>query len=146
MQKKRTKSELDRLREIAEESFIILGKTGREIAELHDISEQTVSNWRKAGNWDDRKRDMQLTPVKLKETLMREANNIAEGNEPKIKADSLSKIMAAITALEKSVNPRTVMSVFQMFDNFMADTNPAKAVEFTEYHKMFLQHLIALES
>ena len=148
--KQRTKGELERLRAIAEDMFIRLGKTGREIADALDITEQTVSTWRKGRegerSWDDRKRDLQLTPVKLKELLLNEAQKIVKNEGSTINADQLSKIMSAIDKLDRNVNPRVVMTVFQLFDNFMADTNPEMAVKFLEYHKMFLQHIIALES
>ena len=148
--KNRTKAELDRLREIAEDYYIRLGSTGREISEILDVSEQAISSWKKGRpgerSWDDRKRDAQLTPLKLKETLMREANSIAEGNEPTIKADSLSKIMAAIDRLDKSVNPRVAMAVLQMRDNYVAEIAPERAVEDLEFNKGFLKHLIALQS
>ncbi|MDR2002142.1 MAG: helix-turn-helix domain-containing protein [Prevotella sp.] len=151
MQKKqRTKAELDRLREIAEDYYIRLGKTGRDIAELLDVSEQTVSNWKKGRDgeqsWDDRKRDIQLTPVKLKELLMLEAHKVVKGDKSDVNADQLSKFMAAIDRLDKSVNPRVAMSVLQMRDNFMAEVAPERAIEDLEYNKQFLQRLIALES
>lgn len=146
----RTKAELERLRDLAEDMYIRQGKTGREIADLLDISEQTISGWKKGRegekSWDDRKRDAQLTPIKLKETLMDEADWIAKGNKPRIDADALSKVMKGIFGLDKTVNPRVVMSVFQGFDNYMAEINPEKAVEFTDYHKLYLQYIISLES
>lgn len=146
----RTKAELERLRDLAEDMYIRQGKTGREIADLLDVSEQTISGWKKGRegekSWDDRKRDAQLTPVKLKETLMTEAQNIATGAGSNINADQLSKVMKAINDLDKTVNPRVVMAVFQGFDNYMAEINPEKAIEFTDYHKLYLQYIISLES
>ena len=146
----RTKAELEKLRDIAEDYYIRLGKTGREISEILDISEQTISNWKKGREgeqtWDERRRNAQLTPVRLKDLLMEEARKVVAGETSALNADQLSKIMAAINTLDKTVNPRVVMTVFQGFDNFMAETDPAMAIKFTEYHKMYLQHLISLES
>lgn len=146
----RTKNDLERLRSLAEDMFINIGKTGREIAETLGVSEQSVSTWRKGRegerSWDERKRDIQLTPVKLKELLLNEARKIVDNEKSTVNADQLSKIMSAIDKLDKSVNPRVVMTVFQMFDNYMAEIDPNMALTFTEYHKRFLQHLIALES
>ncbi|GAB6121647.1 helix-turn-helix domain-containing protein [Dysgonomonas termitidis] len=148
--KNRPKQELERLREIAEDYYIRLNKTGREIAEILDVSEQTVSNWKKGRTgekpWDDRKKEIQLTPVKLKELLMEESYKIVKGETSNVNADQLSKFMAAIDRLDKSVNPRIAMSVLQMRDNFMAEVAPERAIEDLEYNKQFLQHLIALES
>lgn len=148
--KQRTKGELEKLRDTAEDMFIRLNMTGRDISDRLDITEQTISNWRKGRegerSWDDRKRDLQLTPVKLKELLMNEAHKVVQGEKSEINADQISKFMAVIDRLDKTINPRVVMAVLQGFDNFMADTDPAMAVKFTEYHKMYLQHLITLEA
>ncbi len=148
--KPRTKSELERLREIAEDYYIRLNKTGREIAEILEISEQTVSAWKKGRtgekSWDERKKEIQLTPLKLKELLLEEAHKVVKGEISNVNADQLSKFMAAIDRLDKSVNPRVAMSVLQMRDNFIAEVAPERAIEDLEFNKQFLQHLIALES
>lgn len=141
---------MERLRGSAEDFYIRLGMQGKEIAELLDVSEQTISKWKKGRegekNWDDRKTEMQLTPIKVKEILLKEAMKIANGEETKIDADKLSKVVSSIEKLDRKINVRIVMDVFREFDNWMAETDPKLAVEFTKYHKMFLQHRIALES
>ena len=77
---------------------------------------------------------------------MKEAEKLANGEESKVKADQLSKIMSAIDQLDKKINVRTVMDVFREFDNWMAEQEPAMAVQFTKWHKLFLQYRISLES
>lgn len=140
----------EKKREIAEDMYIRLGLTGREIAENLGVTEQTVSRWKKGREgekpWDDRKREAQLTPLKIKELLLTEAEKIAKGEESSMQADKLSKIMAAIDQLDKKINVRTVMDVFREFDNWMAEQEPATAVLFTKFHKLFLQYRITLES
>lgn len=140
----------EKKREIAEDMYIRLGMTGREIAERLDITEQTVSRWKKGRegekSWDDRKAESQLTPLKIKETLLKEAEKIAKGEESTVQADKLSKIMAAIDQLDKKINIRTVMDVFREFDNWMAEQEPSTAILFTKWHKLFLQYRISLES
>lgn len=143
--KTRTKEDWDKLRDQAEDCIIRLGMSGRATAELLDISEQTISKWRTDGKWDERKEMAELTPVKLKETLMLEATNIANGEKSKIDADALSKVMKAIDRLDKTVNPRVVASVLKTLDNFIVDHDPEFAIEATKYHKLFLQHIISLE-
>jgi len=144
------KRNLDQLRQTAEDFYIRLCMTGKEIAELLDISEQTVSKWKKGRDgeksWDDRKAEMQLTPTKVKEILLKEALLLAEGKDSKVDADKLSKIVSAIERLDRKINVRIIMDVFREFDNYVAEVEPKIAVEFTKYHKMFLQHRIALES
>ncbi len=140
----------DKKREIAEDMYIRLGLTGREIAENLGVTEQTVSRWKKGRegekSWDDRKTESQLTPLKIKELLLKEAEKLAKGEESNVKADQLSKIMSAIDQLDKKINVRTVMDVFREFDNWMAEQESAMAIQFTKFHKQFLQYRISLES
>ena len=128
----------DKKREIAEDMYIRLGLTGREIAENLGVTEQTVSRWKKGRegekSWDDRKTEAQLTPLKIK------------GEESLVKADQLSKIMAAIDQLDKKINVRTVMDVFREFDIWMSEQEPATAIQFTRWHKLFLQYRVSLEA
>lgn len=140
----------DKKRGIAEDMYIRLGLTGREIAENLGVTEQTVSRWKKGRegekSWDDRRTESCLTPLKIKELLLKEAEKLARGEESTVKADQLSKIMSAIDQLDKKINVRTVMDVFREFDNWMAEQEPATAVQFTRFHKLFLQYRISLES
>ena len=140
----------DKKREIAEDMYIRLGLTGREIAENLGVTEQTVSRWKKGRegekSWDDRKTEAQLTPLKIKELLLKEAEKLAKGEESLVKADQLSKIMAAIDQLDKKINVRTVMDVFREFDIWMSEQEPATAIPFTRWHKLFLQYRVSLEA
>lgn len=140
----------DKKREIAEDMYIRLGMTGREIADSLSITEQTVSRWKKGRDgeksWDDRKTESQLTPLKIKELLLKEAEKIAKGEESTIQADKLSKIMSAIDQLDKKINVRTVMDVFKEFDLWMSEQDPATAILFTKFHKLFLQYRISIEA
>lgn len=140
----------DKKREIAEDMYIRLGMNGREIAEQLNVTEQTVSRWKKGRDgeksWDDRKTEASLTPVKIKELLLQEAYKVAKGEASTINSDQISKLMAAIDRLDKKINMRTVMDVFREFDNWMAEQEPATAILFTRFHKLFLQYRISVES
>jgi predicted transcriptional regulator len=140
----------DKKREIAEDMYIRLGMTGREIADSLSVTEQTVSRWKKGRDgeksWDDRKTESQLTPLKIKELLLKEAEKIAKGEESTIQADKLSKIMSAIDQLDKKINVRTVMDVFKEFDLWMSEQDPATAILFTKFHKLFLQYRISIDA
>ncbi len=144
-----TRAELKRLRSVIEDLYINKDYTLERIAADFDISVQTLSKWKKGEKgqktWDERKAFVQLTPIRLKEMLLTEALSISEGKEPTFKADSISKIMAAVDRLDKRVNPRTVITVLKNFDKWIVDIDPAKAVEFVKFHRMFIQHVISQE-
>jgi transposase-like protein len=144
-----TRAELKRLKSVIEDLYINKDYTLEQIAAEFDISVQTLSKWKKGEKdqktWDERKVFVQLTPTRLKEMLLGEALSISEGKEPTFKADSISKIMAAVDRLDKRVNPRTVITVMKNFDKWMVDIDPAKAVEFVKFHRMFIQYVISQE-
>lgn len=98
MAKKEDKKDYMKLRATAEELFVGQGMSGREIADLLNVSEVTVSNWRKGREgektWDDKRKELQMSPVRIKEKLLDEAKKIADGEPSTIDADKLSKIVA----------------------------------------------------
>lgn len=134
---------------MAERMFVEDGMTAKAISEHLDISEQTLVKWRKGGNgdksWDDKRAEMMAAPHKLKEILMRELKNVAEGGESIIDADALAKISKVIETLSGRISVQTIFSVFKEFDNWMADQDPKTAILFTEYHKQFLMYRINQE-
>jgi transcriptional regulator with XRE-family HTH domain len=139
-----------KLRSTAEDMYIHANMTGRDIAELLGVAEQTISRWKKGRDgerdWEERRAEVSITPGKVKEILMGLALNVAKGEKTDIDAAKLSKIVSAIDRLDKKVNARITIDVFKEFDNFMAEINPTIAVEFTKYHKLFIQHKIAMEA
>lgn len=131
---------------LAERMFVEDGMTAKAIAEHLDISEQTLVKWRREERWDDKRAEMMAAPHKLKEILMRELKNIAEGGDSIIDADALAKISKVIESLSGRISVQTIVSVFKEFDNWMADQDPKTAVTFLEYHKQFLMYRINQES
>lgn len=143
------KAELERIRGIAEDLYINKGYDLTKISEEWDISPQTLSKWKKGKPgekpWNERKAFNELTPVKLREVLLEEALNIAQGKDASFNADALAKIISAVDRIDKSVNIRVVISVFMEFDKWMVDADPVQANEFTKFHKLFIQHFISSE-
>lgn len=144
-----TRAELRRLKVVVEDLYINKDYSLEQLAAEFDISVQTLVRWKKGENgersWDERKVFVQLTPTRLKELLLSEALSLSEGKEPTFKADSISKIMSAVDRLDKRVNPRTVITILKNFDKWMVDVDPALAVQFVKYHRMFIQHVISQE-
>ena len=89
-------------------------------------------------DWDAKRDRVISTPAKIRELLLEEMKSVSEGNKAKIDADALSKINKALTYLDGKVSLSVVISVFMEFDNWMAEVDPKKAAEFTEFHKLFI--------
>ncbi|SDC52884.1 hypothetical protein [Williamwhitmania taraxaci] len=142
-----TKKELERIRSLMEDLYINKSYSLAQLIGEWDVSAQTLAKWKKGKpgekTWDERKAFNDLTPIKLREVLLEEALNIAGGHEPKLKADALSKVMAAIDKLDGTVNPRVISSALMSFNNWLVDIDPAKANEFTKFQRMYLQHYIS---
>lgn len=134
---------------MAERMFVEDGMTAKAIADQLDVSEQTLSKWRKGKNgeksWDDKRAEMLASPHKIREILLKELILVSEGKISKVDADALAKINKVIESLSDKISAQVVFSVFKEFDNWMADKDAKTAVLFTEYHKQFLLHKINQE-
>lgn len=129
-----------KLYSVAESLFVDQGLSCSEISMLLGITEATLSKWRKQMDWDAKRDRMISTPAKIRELLLEEMKSVSEGNKAKIDADALSKINKALSYLDGKVSLSVVISVFMEFDNWMAEVDPQKAVDFTEYHKLFIAY------
>lgn len=133
-------------KELAERLFIVDGMTGKAIAVDLEISEATVTRWRKADNWDRRKAEAVAAPHKIKETLLKELQNLASGEKSKIDADALAKISKVIDTVSGKTSVQVVITVFKEFDDWMSQQDPQLAIKFTEFHKQFILYKASMES
>ena len=137
---------LEKKRQQAEEWFIEnQDATLKECAELFKVTEKTAGSWAKKYNWEQKRLDYHSSPVKIKQLLQREAMWVAQGNAPRINADSLIKIMAGLDKCDSKADPIVVSRVLKDLDNFISVDDPLFATQCTKYHKFFLQHRIDLE-
>ena len=134
---------------MAERMFVEDGMTAKAIAQQLDVSEQTLSKWRKGKegekSWDDKRAEMLASPHKIREILIRELMIVAGGEKSMVDADALAKINKVIETLSDKISTQVVFSVFKEFDNWMADQDPKTAILFTEYHKQFILYKINQE-
>jgi len=86
-----------RIKELAKDFFVQnMDATQQEIAEMYGITTKTVSEWKNKDDWETARRDYHASPVKIKQLLQDELLSVAQGNQPKLKADGVSKLMAAL--------------------------------------------------
>ena len=55
-------------------------------------------------------------------------------------ADALSKVAKALNYFDGRVALSVVISVFKEFDTWMAGIDPARAVEISEAHRLFVNY------
>lgn len=136
-------------RVIAERLFINEGMTAKAIANELDVTEATVSKWKKGRtgekDWNTRRTEVLSAPHRIKELLLKELENVANGDAPKIKTDALAKISKVMENLSGKSSVQVVITVFKEFDNWMAEQEPELAIKFTEFHKQFLHYKASLE-
>lgn len=134
----------EKKRALAERLFINDGQTCKQIALDIDVSEVTLSRWRKGRkgeqDWDTRRAEVISSPHILKELLTKQLKLISEGEKPTIDADALIKISKVLETVSGKVSVQVVISVLKEFDNFMIDHDPELAVRFLEFHKKFILH------
>jgi len=127
---------------LAERMFVEESMTARAISEALDISEVTISKWRNEENWETKRSELLTAPHKLREILLKQLQNIAEGGTLEVDADALSKVSKVLENISDKISPQIVFSVFKEFDNWMTSQDPQTAILFTQYHKQFLLHKI----
>lgn len=132
----------DNRQKIAEGMFIEQGMTCKAIAGLVTVSEQTLSKWRKDANWDARRAEALASPHRIREILLKELQSVAEGNKASVDTNALAQINKTLSSFGNATPPNVVVAVLQGFDNWMAGQEPKTAIQFLDWHKLYLQHVI----
>lgn len=139
----------EKKRALAERMFINEGMTCKAISVEIDISEQTLTRWRKGRtgekDWDYRRAENLSAPHIIRELLTKELQKISEGKPSVVDADALSKVSKVIEAMSGKVSVQVVLSVFKEFDNWMASQEPETAVLFLDWHKNFILYKASVE-
>lgn len=120
--------------------------TQAEIAEMFGVTAKTISVWSNKYDWENKRLEYQSSPIKIKQLLQKELLSVAQGNDPKLPADGISKLMAALDRCEKKADPIVVHKILKDLDNFISQIDAHFAVQATVFHKQFLQHRINLEA
>ena len=130
---------------IAERMFIEDGETAKYIAQFLELTEQTISRWRKKGNWDDRRAENLTAPHKIKALLQKQLVKIANGEKSEIDADALSKISRVLQDVTSKTSVQVTMSVLKEFDIWMNSQDAELGLSFLRWHKKFIMHKASLE-
>lgn len=117
----------------------------KQVAELFDAHYDTIRDWAKKHDWEDKRLNFHSSPTIIKQKLQAEAIRIMEGKPPTFSADGISKIMSALDKCDKQADPIVVHKILKDLDNFISKQDAAFANQCLPFHKMFLQHRIKME-
>lgn len=131
-------------KELARQLIVQLGKTGKEIAEQLDVSEKTISNWRRDGKWDLLRAAEVSAPLETAKALYRQIQMIvAKADEeqrvldPK-ETDQISKLATAIDKTSNRANLGHYVQIMEEFALFIKAHDLALAREVVQYQSTFL--------
>ena len=122
--------------------------TQQEIAERVGVSRVTVSNWVRAGKWEEQKAGLTLTRQEQVANLYRQVAEInraisarAEGERfPNSKeADILGKLSAAIRNMEQETGKADIISVLTGFIEWLRPFDLEKAKELTRLADAYIK-------
>jgi transcriptional regulator with XRE-family HTH domain len=141
-----TRKERENIRELAKLLFIHERLTQKEVSKRMLVSEQTVSRWANADNWEQFRVSITITKEEQLRNLYRqlaELNNEIAGRDSKyassIEADTISKLATAIQKMETDVGIADIISVSKKFLTWIRKSDLPKAQDFLPYLDAFIK-------
>lgn len=133
-------------RKAAEDFFIENYEvTQAQVAELFGVTPKTISSWARQDGWVEKRDQYHSSPVKIRQLLQKELLNVAQGETPKLNADSIRKLQITMAEIQKAASPIVVHQILKELDNHISETDPELAMKCLAFHKSFLQRKIEQE-
>lgn len=135
----------EKKKQLAERFYINEGKTGKWISEYLEVTEATITRWKKGDpknplnrDWDIRKAETLSAPHKIKELTFRAMLQVAEGKVPEVDADSLVKYANTIQKIDKQIGIQVMVTVIMELDKYIASESPELALAYARLHQKFI--------
>nr|DAU74061.1 MAG TPA: Protein of unknown function (DUF1804) [Caudoviricetes sp.] len=129
---------------MAERMYVEEGMTAKAIANAIDVTEQTIGRWKKGIqgdiSWDEKRNQYLSAPSNIKKILTNELIHLSKGGDATLDIKAITDITKAIATMSEKVSTQVVFSVFKEFDMWMSEQDPERAIQFMEWHKIFLLH------
>ena len=77
---------------------------------------------------------------------MNELTHLSKGGDATIDVKAIADVTKVISTFSDKANVQIVFTVFKEFDNWMTEQDPEVAIQFLEWHKLFLLHKAQSES
>lgn len=145
--KKMSKEELERKKKLAYTLYVENGFEQKIIADITGISERSISEWKKGGNWEDDRNEAKMGFEQQRKRIKRHINNIlqqveargenaiptaSEGDTINKLADAAKKLQTELSFAHKSETCKLITSYIQQVHG------QAKAVEWVDILHEFL--------
>ena len=125
--------------------------TQQEIADRVGVSRVSVSNWIRAGKWEEQRTALTLTREEQVRSLYRQVANINRAIEERpeggryatpAEADTIGKLSKSIRQMETEVGIADVVSVITKFVDFLRPLDLEKAKEVTRLADQFIKSIL----
>lgn len=135
-------------REMAQRLYVESNYTQEEVATIIGVTRQTIVRWSKEYHWQDLKAATSVSPAEQIRQLRQQITNInevilarpiAERWGTPAEADSLNKLAAAISKLEKDVGIEDIVSVAMGMTSWMRTSDPERAKELSNLFNAYIQ-------
>lgn len=126
---------------IALDLFLDTDKTQKEIAEIVQVTEKTLTKWKTDGEWELLKSAETVTARKIIDNLYKRAYQLSQ--DEKSKADDIIKIANSIDKLaNKKVTVSQIINVFKDFTIWAFNENSELAKQINLLQKKYVNHKI----
>ena len=121
----------------------------KKIAEIVDVSENTISTWISSQNWLEIKGGIELAPYTIERNLLRAAAKAS--SKDKVDADEMVKFASAIEKFKvDKTSLVNALEVFHRFNDFLMQSDDKEAISFLlvfqDYQDKFIKSYGALQN
>lgn len=112
--------------------FIHSGKTLKEIAGLTGVSARTLGEWKRAGDWDKKRKLAQASTLgavdRIQDQILRVIEMMQGAEDPGRYADQIAKLVAASTRIERAGGDLATqaVAVLERFVVYIRGKSPEK--------------------
>lgn len=141
---------MEQKRNQARNLYVRNGVLQQDIAEIVGVSEKTISQWKRAENWDKERaavtttKDSELTRLY---SMLSSLNGAIEGRDQKYptpgEADTINKLSSAIAKLEQETGLSATVNVFMRFTKWLRETVDLETTKrFGELSDKYIKSLV----
>ena len=126
---------------IALDLFLDTDKTQKEIAEIVNVTEKTVTKWKVEGDWDLLKSASTITARNIIDNIYQKMHELSLSD--KLEADKLIKLASTIEKLSnKKVTVSQIINVFKDFTTWAFGEDPELAKQINLLQKKYVNNKI----